>query len=122
MRLRLRWPWVARSWAEFQTRRADRLEAERDIAVRLAEQRLTTIETQTAELAKLRDEKPATPISYPKPSPAAVRLLQLLSLSEKARRALDEDRSELIHVNVQLTREVRELREAAAAAAEGSAA
>ncbi|MGW5616214.1 hypothetical protein [Streptomyces sp. NPDC003877] len=62
-----------------------------------------------------RDQHPDSPINYPAPSPENVRLRQQLRLSEKARRALDADRSELIQTNVQLTREVRELREALAA-------
>jgi chromosome segregation ATPase len=61
-----------------------------------------------------RDQHPDAPLNYLAPSPEVVRLRQQLALSEKARRALDAARSELIGTNVQLTREVRELREAAA--------
>jgi hypothetical protein len=62
-----------------------------------------------------RDQQPDAPLPY-QPARGEARLQQLLALSEKARRALDADRSELITANVELTREVRELREALAAA------
>jgi hypothetical protein len=93
-----------------ETRRVKQVKDEfwqqRDAAQELADQRLAAIE-------QLRDAKPDAPLNYPAPSPEVVRLRQQLNLSEKARRALDADRSELIGINVQLTREVRELREAA---------
>ncbi|WP_333744103.1 hypothetical protein [Streptomyces ardesiacus] len=70
-----------------------------------------------------RDEHPDTPIQY-QPAQGDARLRQQLDLSERARRALDTDRSELIAANVQLTREAQQLREelAAARTVEGSTA
>lgn len=75
-------------------------------AENLAAERLSTITRMAGELDRLRDAKPDSPLQT-----GNARLRQLLHLSEKARRALDADRSELIAVNVQLTRELHELRD-----------
>ncbi|MFC7983860.1 hypothetical protein [Streptomyces sp. NPDC057336] len=92
-----------------------------------AEQRVDEKDAAILRLQSLvahhRDEHPDTPIQY-QPAQGDARLRQRLDLSERARRALDSDRSELIAANVQLTREVQQLRDelAAARAVEGSAA
>ncbi|WP_322501777.1 hypothetical protein TR631_33640 [Streptomyces rochei] len=105
-----------RSLYEHEARR--RTEAEE-----LAEQREKAIHRMQSLVAHHRDEHPDTPIQY-QPAQGDARLRQRLDLSERARRALDTDRSELIAANVQLTREVQQLRDelAAARAVEGSAA
>lgn len=91
-------------------------------AEQLADQRETAIHRMQSLVQHHRDEHPDTPIQY-QPAQGDARLRQQLALSERARRALDTDRSELIAVNVDLTREVQQLREALAArAVEGSAA
>ncbi|MFE1205692.1 hypothetical protein ACFW5V_28810 [Streptomyces sp. NPDC058762] len=90
-------------------------------AEQLAAQRETAIHRMQSLVAHHRDEHPDTPIQY-QPAQGDARLRQRLDLSERARRALDTDRSELIAANVDLTREVQQLRErlAAAGAVEGS--
>ncbi|WP_370665374.1 hypothetical protein [Streptomyces sp. IBSBF 2507] len=89
-------------------------------AEQLADQRETAIHRMQSLVQHHRDEHPDTPIQY-QPAVGDARLRQQLALSERARRALDTDRSELIAVNVDLTREVQQLREALAArAVEGS--
>ena len=102
----------------YQHEAAKRAEAER----RVDEKDAAILRLQSL-VAHHRDEHPDTPIQY-QPAAGDSRLRQRLDLSERARRALDSDRSELIAANVQLTREVQQLRDelAAARAVEGSAA
>ncbi|WP_033307388.1 hypothetical protein RFN58_07135 [Streptomyces iakyrus] len=116
---------VSRARYDQMSRQCEREAAARVAAERKLDEKDVAIARMQGLVEHHRDQHPDAPINYPAPSPETVRLKQQLSLSEKARRALDDDRSELIGVNVQLTREVRELREALAAAtapAEGSAA
>jgi chromosome segregation ATPase len=84
-----------------------------------AEQRVDEKDTAIHRLQSLithqRDEQPDTPIQY-EPATGDARLRQRLDLSERARRSLDTDRSELIAANVELTREVQQLRDELAAA------
>lgn len=92
-------------------------------AEQLADQRESAIHRLQSLVAHHRDEHPDTPIQY-QPAQGDARLRQRLALSERARRALDTDRSELIAANVQLTREAQQLRDelASARTVEGSAA
>lgn len=103
-----------RSLYERETRR--RAEAEQ----RVGEKDTVILRLQSL-VAHHRDKHPDTPIQY-QPAQGNARLRQRLDLSERARRALDTDRSELIAANVQLTRETQQLRDelAAARTVEGS--
>lgn len=89
-----------------------------ETAERLVEEKDRAILQLQGLVAQYRDGHPDAPLSY-QPATGDARLQQLLALSEKARGALDAERTELIRINVQLTHEVAELR-GAAAPAEGS--
>lgn len=116
-------PFVSRTKHIKAIRQLQREVEARVVAERKLDEKDRVIARMQGLVEHHRDQHPDSPINYPAPSPEDVRLRQQLRLSEEARRALDADRSELIDHNVQLTWQVRELREALAAAtapAEGS--
>jgi hypothetical protein len=113
-RIPLAWPWVARSWCDFQTARATRLETERDDALTLADERLKTITRQAAELDYFRDQNPDAPLPYPRPAEGDVELRRQLHLARRAIASLDAQLATAQQANESLTRELRQAREGVA--------
>ncbi|MDX3759291.1 hypothetical protein [Streptomyces sp. AK02-04a] len=86
---------------------------ERDEAVKLAAERLSTITRQAAEITRLRDRTPDTPLPQPSPPAGDVELRRQLRLARGAVASLDSQCRTLQSSNEAQAQELRDLREGA---------
>jgi hypothetical protein len=86
---------------------------ERDEAVKLAAERLSTITRQAETITHLRDTTPDSPVSQPQPVQGDAELRRQLRLSQKARAALEEQLLTVQRSNEVQARQLREHAEAA---------
>lgn len=84
---------------------------ERDEAVKLAAERLSTITRQAAEITRLRDHTPDTPLPQPRPVQGDMELRRQLRLARQAMASLDQQCRTLQSSNEAQARELRDLRE-----------
>ncbi|SDM47488.1 hypothetical protein SAMN04487981_101642 [Streptomyces sp. cf386] len=94
-----------------------RVIAERDQAVNLAAERLTTVTRQAEKLTRRDDWHPTTPVREPQPPQGDAELRRRLDLAERARRFLDEQILPLQAANEAMAAELRDLREGSEAGA-----
>src|SRR5438067_10525028 len=72
---------------------------ERDTAVKLAAERLSTITRQAADITRLRDNTPDAPVQQPRPQTGDVETRRQLHLARKAMGALDQQCRDLQQIN-----------------------
>lgn len=93
--------------------RYQRTEAARETAEKLAADRQATITQQRAELARLRDERPDSPVQQPQPVQGDAELLRQLDLAQRTIRALAQRVDDLQASHIADTRELHDLRQEA---------
>lgn len=76
-------------------------------------ERQATITRQAAEIARLRDEKPDSPVQNPKPAQGDAELQRRLNLANRTIRELDERVGQLQDSHLADTRELHDLRQGA---------
>lgn len=100
--------------AELQYR-YERMAEARENAEKLAEERLATITRQTAEISRLRDEHPTSPVPHPQPVQGDTELRRQLDLARRTVAALDRQLSALQTSHEADTRELHDLRQGVSA-------
>jgi hypothetical protein len=83
---------------------------ERDDAVKLAAERLSTVTRQAAEITRLRDNTPDSPLQQPRPAVGDVELRRQLRLVRQAVASLDQQCRTLQASNEAQVRELQDLR------------
>lgn len=74
-------------------------------------ERQATITRQAAEIARLRDEKPDSPVQNPKPAVGDAELLRRLNLANRTIRELDERVGLMQDSHIADTKELHDLRQ-----------
>ncbi|MGW1497528.1 hypothetical protein ACWCQW_02870 [Streptomyces mirabilis] len=87
---------------------------ERDDAVKLAAERLSTITRQAEEITRLRDHTPDAPLPQPRPVQGDAETRRQLHLARQAMASLDQQCRTLQSSNEAQVQELRELREGSA--------
>lgn len=100
-------------YAALQTR-YERTTADLENARKLAAERLSTITRQATELARLRDEKPDTPVQQPQPVHGDAELLRQLNLARRTVGELQQRLDEMQASHIADTRELHDLRQGGA--------
>jgi hypothetical protein len=83
-------------------------------AEKLAAGRKATVDRQAAELARLRDEKPDSPVQHPRPAAGDAELRRQLGLAQDTIRGLHERLDQMQVSHIADTRELHDLRQGAA--------
>jgi hypothetical protein len=102
---------VARPRCAALRARYQQIVEERDDAVKLAAERLSTITRQAAEITRLRDHTPDTPLPQPRPVQGDAEMRRQLRLAPRALASLDQQCLTLQSSNEAQARELRDLRE-----------
>lgn len=100
-------------YAALETR-LQRTVTELEKAEKLAADRKDTITRQAAELARLRDEKPDTPVQQPQPVQGDAEPLRQLSLARRTVRELQQRLDDMQASHIADTRELHDLRQGGA--------
>lgn len=99
-------------YANLQTRYQQMAEGRED-AEKLATERLSTITRQAAEISRLRDARPDTPVQQPQPVQGDVELRRQLHLARGTIRELQTRLDEMQASHIADTRELHDLRQEA---------
>jgi uncharacterized coiled-coil protein SlyX len=91
--------------------RYQRTELARETAEKLAAERQATITRQAAELARLRDAHPDSPVQQPQPVQGDAELRRQLDLAQRTIRALSQRVEDLQASHIADTRELHDLRQ-----------
>lgn len=105
-------PVLRSTYRELRTRYLTVLE-ERDEAVKLAAERLSTITRLSAKVSRLHDEKPAAIVAAPLPVPADTEVRRQLQLARRALADMQQRLDQLQASHVADTRELHDLRQGA---------
>jgi hypothetical protein len=94
--------------------RYQRVVHERDDLAKIATGRLSTITRLAAEVSRLRDEKPDTPVAQPRPAEGDAELRRQLDLARRALVSMDGQLATLQRANEAMAAELQDLRTAVA--------
>lgn len=103
----------AAKYAALRTR-YERTASDLEDARKLAAERLSTITRQAAEISRLRDSRPDSPVQHPQPARGDAELRRQLDLARRAIRELDARLTAMQDTHVADTRELHDLRQGAA--------
>lgn len=93
--------------------RYQRMAEARELAEKLAAERLATITRQAEEITRLRDEKPVTPVREPQPVTGDAEVRRQLHLARRAIAQLSKQNAILQAAHEADTRELHDLRQGA---------
>lgn len=91
--------------------RYERAARDLEAVEKLAAERQATIARQANEIARLRDEKPDSPVQNPRPAVGDAELLRRLNLANRTIRELDARLDEMRLSHIADTRELHDLRQ-----------
>jgi hypothetical protein len=103
----------AAKYAALRTR-YERTAADLEDTRKLAAERLSTITRQAAEICRLRDEKPDSPVQHPRPAAGDAELRRQLNLARRTIRQQADQIEQLQVSHIADTRELHDLRQGAA--------
>ncbi|MEV8032232.1 hypothetical protein [Streptomyces sp. NPDC086182] len=88
----------------------ERVVRQRDDLAKLAKGRLSTITRLAEEVARLRDDKPDTPVAQPQPPQGDAELRRQLELARRALVSMDDQLATLQRANEAMTAELQDIR------------